>query len=213
MPLFAKESLSLLKEKIDLVEVVSSYISLKKSGKNFKACCPFHKEKTPSFVLEKGDGYYHCYGCAAHGDAISFLVHFLKISFVEAVEMLAEKFGVTLQYDKGEKKEDLQGLKKVLQESCQFFQFHLLYTKEGKEALSYLYQRDIDLDFIQNFKVGLAPKNVHLTTNFFIEKGMNRRLLEEAGLIGQKTKAPLFFSKDYLSDPRYSGKCNWFFCT
>ena len=96
MAMFSKESLHNLKEKVDLVEVISSYLPLKKAGKSFKICCPFHNEKTPSFVLERGDDHYHCFGCGAHGDAISFLVGFLKVSFTEAVEMLAEKFGVAL---------------------------------------------------------------------------------------------------------------------
>ncbi len=191
--MFSKESLQNLKEKIDLVEVISSYLPLKKAGKSFKICCPFHNEKTPSFVINPGDTHYHCFGCGAHGDAISFLVGFLKVSFVEAVEMLAEKFGVTLTFQEGEKKEDLGPLRIALEECAKFFRFHLLHTEEGRVALDYLYQRGIDLDFIHLFKVGLAPKDPLLTMNFFKEKKLSLDALQRAGLSLEKKKNFPFF--------------------
>lgn len=193
MAMFSKESLHNLKEKVDLVEVISSYLPLKKAGKSFKICCPFHNEKTPSFVLERGDSHYHCFGCGAHGDAISFLVGFLKVSFTEAVEMLAEKFGVSLEFQEGEKREDLGPLKTCLQETCKFYQFHLLHTEEGKEALNYLYQRGIDLDFINLFKVGLAPIDPALTMGFFNEKKLNWEALQRSGLALEKKRNFPFF--------------------
>src|SRR3990167_280284 len=195
MARFAKESLELLKEKVDLVELVSSYLPVKKTGKTFKICCPFHNEKTPSFVLERGDSHYHCYGCGAHGDAISFLVGYLKVSFVEAVEMLAEKFHVQLSYEEGQKREDLTPLKAALEETCKLFQFHLLHTDEGKEALAYLYQRGIDLEFIQMFKVGLAPQNTAVTMGFFREKKIKMDVLQRAGLIREKGNVPFFIGR------------------
>ncbi len=195
MPMFSKESLVSLKEKVDLVEVVSSYVQVKKAGKSFKICCPFHNEKTPSFVLERGDDHYHCYGCGAHGDAISFLVNFLKVSFVEAVEMLAEKFNVSLQYEEGEKREDLSPLKTAMEEACKLFQFHLMHTEEGKVALDYLYQRGIDLEFIELFKVGLAPRDPAVTMGFFKEKKMKLETLQRAGLVREGRGNFPFFSE------------------
>ncbi len=191
--MFSKESLQNLKEKVDLVEVISSYLPLKKAGKSFKVCCPFHNEKTPSFVLERGDSHYHCFGCGAHGDAISFLVGYLKVSFVEAVEMLAEKFGVTLEFQEGEKREDLSSLKTCLTETCRFFHFHLLHTEEGKEALEYLYTRGIDLDFIRLFKVGLAPQDPALAIKFFTEKKLDGEALQRAGLARERPRNFPFF--------------------
>ncbi len=193
MSMFSKESLQNLKEKVDLVEVISSYLPLKKAGKSFKVCCPFHNEKTPSFVLERGDSHYHCFGCGAHGDAISFLVGYLKVSFVEAVEMLAEKFGVTLEFQEGEKREDLSSLKTCLTETCRFFHFHLLHTEEGKEALEYLYTRGIDLDFIRLFKVGLAPQDPALAIKFFTEKKLDGEALQRAGLARERPRNFPFF--------------------
>ena len=79
MPLYTKESLDLLRQRIDLVEVVSAHVDLKKAGSAYKALCPFHEEKTPSFIINRGDHHYHCFGCGAHGDAIAFLMNYLKM--------------------------------------------------------------------------------------------------------------------------------------
>jgi len=78
MTLYSQESLELLRQKIDLVEILSAHLKLKKSGAYYKAHCPFHEEKTPSFTIQAGDSHYHCFGCGAHGDAIAFLMSFLK---------------------------------------------------------------------------------------------------------------------------------------
>jgi DNA primase len=193
MSMFSKESLQNLKEKVDLVEVISSYLPVKKAGKTFKLCCPFHNEKTPSFVVQRGDSHYHCFGCGAHGDAINFLVNYLKVSFVEAVEMLAEKFGVELTFELGQKKEDLSPQKKALDEAKNFFHFHLLHSEEGRFALNYLYNRGIDLDFIQLFKVGLAPKDPLLQILFYKEKKILEESLIRSGLIHEKRKNLPFF--------------------
>ena len=97
MRIYTKESLALLKDKIDLVEVISSHVELKSPGAFYKGLCPFHGEKTPSFVVRKGDLHYHCFGCGAHGDAIEFLMSYQNLTFVEAVEHLAEIFNVPLE--------------------------------------------------------------------------------------------------------------------
>src|SRR5579883_1739222 len=160
MPLYTKESLDLLRQRIDLAEVVGSYVQLRRSGASYKALCPFHEEKTPSFMIQKGDTHYHCFGCGAHGDAIAFLMGHLRMGFMEAVESLADRFGITLEKEessqeyRGPKKSDL---KAALEKACRFFHFSLLYSEEGQEALEYLYQRGLDLSFIQQFEIGYAP--------------------------------------------------------
>src|SRR3989338_2712860 len=102
MGTFSKNSLEHLRSRIDLVEVLNPYLKLHRSGSAFKALCPFHEEKSPSFVVQKGDSHYHCFGCGAHGDAIQFLMTHLRMSFMEAVESLAEKFSVPLEEEKEE---------------------------------------------------------------------------------------------------------------
>lgn len=196
MALYAEESLDRLRSKIDLVEVISSHVQLKRSGSTYKALCPFHDEKTPSFQVQAGDDHYHCFGCGAHGDAIAFLMNHLSMSFVESVEMLAEKFGVHLEKSdgpKGPKGPDKLKLKESLELACRFYHTLLLHTEEGHRGLEYLYRRGIDLDFIRTFRIGWAPSE----RSAFLKLAKGEKLLEEhliaAGLTTDKGRD--FFSE------------------
>ncbi|KPK33457.1 MAG: DNA primase [Chlamydiae bacterium SM23_39] len=200
MKIFSKESLENLKQNIDLVEIVSSYVDLKKSGAFFKGLCPFHNEKTPSFIIQRGDSHYHCFGCGAHGDAIEFLMSFQKLSFMEAVEMLADRFNVVLEEKKGEFHSNKNILKETLFKAMQFFYFMLIHTKEGKEALCYLYKRGITLDFIKTFYIGYAPKS-YLFQKAMKEQNVRMDLLEEAGLIKNLNGKKIDFFSDRIMIP------------
>jgi DNA primase len=185
MPIFNKESLESLRQRVNLVEVLSSYVELKRAGASYKGLCPFHDEKSPSFIVQKGDTHYHCFGCGAHGDAIQFLMTHQKMSFSEAVESLAQRFHVHLE--SVDEKEEKRGpnkslLKEALELACQFFHFYLLHTMEGHDALQYLYGRGIDLAFIRHFQVGLAPKAVMLR-KFMQAKEIRDDVLVDAGLL------------------------------
>jgi len=199
MPLYTKASLEALKEKIDLIEVVSSEVPLKRSGSSYKACCPFHEEKTPSFVVQKGDTHYHCFGCGAHGDAIQFLMQHLKQSFTEAVEHLADRFHIPLELvDAGEEKGTPKAfLRDALENASLFFHCYLLHTEEGRSALQYLHQRGISLAFIRRFQVGLAPKEPKLMRNILNTKKFSDQVLEEAGLLSQGRE----FFRDRITFP------------
>ncbi len=185
MPLYTKESLDLLRTRIDLPEVVGSYLALKRAGTSYKALCPFHEEKTPSFMINRGDTHYHCFGCGAHGDAIAFLMNFQKLGFVEAIESLAERFGVVLE--RLEKVEDTGPSKMLLREAVelasQFYHFLLLYSEEAAPALKYLYERGIDQNFIQQFQVGYAPRDRRSLQKLLHGKGFSDLVLEKAGLV------------------------------
>lgn len=203
MRIFTKESLELLRQRIDLIEVVSSSVDLKRAGSSFKALCPFHEEKSPSFVIQRGDTHYHCFGCGAHGDAIEFLMTHQKMSFLDAVEHLAEKFGVELQEQNETKTPSGPSkalLKDALEKACQFYHFCLLHTAEGHSALSYLYARGMDLDFIKTFEIGYAPKD------FLFQKTMQKEnlgmsLLEDAGLIKVQNGGARDFFYDRIMIP------------
>ena len=200
--MFTQESLENLRQRIDLVDLLSSHLDLKRAGAFFKACCPFHEEKTPSFMVKRGDSHYHCFGCGAHGDAIAFLMNHLKMGFAEAVESLAERFGVTLvKTDEPVQKGPSRiKLKEVLENACQFYHFLLLHSEEGHEALSYLYSRGIDLAFIARFQIGLAPKIRDSFLSFAKEKGFDFELLEQTGLakMGERGRPFDFFSERIL---------------
>ena len=186
MGTFSRESLELLRSRIDLVEVLSPYLKIQRSGAANKALCPFHEEKTPSFVIQKGDSHYHCFGCGAHGDAIQFLMAHLRMSFVEAVEMLAERFNVILEEAQGTdqpKGPSKTVLKDALDRASRFFQFCLLHTQEGHQALEYLYSRGIDLGFINKFQIGLATKNERLFSDAMHAQKIPDSVLKDAGLL------------------------------
>jgi DNA primase len=186
MPIFNKESLESLRQRVNLVEVLSSYVELKRSGTSYKGLCPFHDEKSPSFVVQRGDTHYHCFGCGAHGDAIQFLMTHQKMSFSEAVESLAQRFHVHLQSvdEREEKKGPSKTLmKEALEYACQFFHFCLLHTDEGHEALQYLYGRGLDLEFIEHFRVGLAPKMAGMLRKAMQAKDVRDDILVGAGLL------------------------------
>lgn len=192
---FSKESLELLRSRIDLVEVLSPYVKLQRTGASHKALCPFHEEKSPSFVIQKGDSHYHCFGCGAHGDAIQFLMAHLRLGFVEAVEMLAERFNVLLEEVQGPeqpKGPSKSVLKDALDRASRFFQFYLLHTPEGHSALEYLYSRGIDLEFIRQFQIGLAPKNERLFFETMRSQKISDAILKDAGLLSASGRVFFF---------------------
>src|SRR3990167_1724779 len=194
MGTFSRESLELLRSRIDLVEVLNPYVKLQRAGAAYKALCPFHDERTPSFVIQKGDSHYHCFGCGAHGDAIQFLMSHLRMNFLEAVETLAEKFQIQLEEAKSgdfQKGPSKILLKEALEKAADFYHFFLLHTLEGHAALDYLYNRGIDLDFIRKFQFGLAPKASGIFFKAMREEKFQDAILEEAGLL---SKGREFFS-------------------
>ncbi len=184
--MFTKESLELLRQRIDLPEVLSSHLSLQRSGSAYKALCPFHEEKTPSFMVQKGDTHYHCFGCGAHGDAIAFLMTHVKMGFSEAVESLAERFQVTLEKSEepqGEKGPSKAQLKQALELTSTLYHYLLLHSEEGQMALRYLYDRGLDLDFIQKFQVGYAPRQPDLAMRYLYAHHVDERIQEMAGVV------------------------------
>ena len=196
MALYTQESLDNLRAKVDLVEVIHSHVPLKRSGATHKALCPFHEEKTPSFQVQAGDDHYHCFGCGAHGDAIAFLMSHVKMSFIEAVESLAERFGVLLEKSAGDTQKrgpDRVLLKEALELACQFYYTLLLHTEEGHCALQYLYRRGIDLDFIRYFRIGYAPEMRNAFTTLAKGENIREDVLIATGLMTEKGRD--FFSE------------------
>jgi DNA primase len=200
MAIFTKDSLESLRQRVDLVDVLSSHMDLKKAGAAYKGLCPFHDEKTPSFTIQKGDTHYHCFGCGAHGDAIQFMMAHVKMGFADAVESLAERFHVHLEKidDPHENKGPSKPLlKEALEQACRFYHFYLLHTPEGHEVLQYLYGRGLDLDFINRFQVGLAPRAYGIFRKMMHAKFIKDETLAAAGLISEGKEGRW---RDFFSD-------------
>ncbi len=139
----------------DIVEVVGRRVQLKKAGREFKACCPFHDEKTPSFTVSPAKGFYHCFGCGAHGTAIGFLMEYDHMSFVEAIENLASSMGVDVPRSEGDKPaRRYDELFSLMDAVARHWQSCL---KESSAAVEYLKQRGIDGSTAKRFGIGYAP--------------------------------------------------------
>lgn len=187
MSLFTKESLETLRERVDLVEVIGSHVNLKRSGANFVGLCPFHDEKSPSFMIARGDKHYHCYGCGAHGDAIQFLTQHVRLSFSDAVESLSSRFQVKMErIDAEEKSGPPKGeLKRALDLASLFYQFHLLHTPAGQKALDYLEARGITRTFAERFELGWAPEAAGLLKRWLASKQVSPEVMLAAGLLNR----------------------------
>lgn len=211
MAFFTNESLANLRSKVDLAELLGSYIEFKRTGASKVALCPFHDEKTPSFHVNKGDTHYHCFGCGAHGDAIQFLIDYQKLSFTEAVQTLAQRFNVQLEYaDDGKgNRVDFQGLKAACEKASHFFHFLLLESPQAKEARAYLAERGIDEAFIRKYHIGYAPKEAQLLRKALNEARISNAQMIEAGLLKEQEGRVRDFFIDRITFPIHNaqGQC------
>lgn len=179
------DDIELIKSKINIVDLLSEYLQLKKAGANFKALCPFHDERTPSFMVSPERGIWHCFGCDKGGDHFKFLMEKEGIEFVEALEILAQKAGVTLSRRKGEG-ERVKGKGERLYEANNKAQqlYHHILTKHnlGGEALEYLRKRGLTKESINHFGLGFAPKSWETLTKFLLKRGFSKEELITSGL-------------------------------
>ncbi len=152
-----KQFIDELLARIDIVDIINARVALKKSGANYVACCPFHTEKTPSFSVSQSKQFYHCFGCSAHGTAISFLMEYDRLNFPEAIETLAHSLGIEVPREGGEheQKEDFTPLFKVLDHADSIFRQRL---KESPEAIKYLKNRGLSGETVARFGIGYAPQ-------------------------------------------------------
>jgi DNA primase len=175
--MITKESIDNLKNHLEIVDVVSQSLELKKSGANFKACCPFHGEDTPSFVVSPAKQIYHCFGCGAGGDSIKFVMEYEKLTYPEALEKLASMYNVTLNYDETNSKPKLD--LKVLETINQYYQ--KLFTN-NTIAKDYIKSRGISEFSIEKFEIGYAPKSID-TINYLKSNFLNLADAKDLGVI------------------------------
>ncbi len=191
-----------LKAKLDIVEVVAGYVSLKPaSAGSFKGLCPFHSEKSPSFNVRSAPAFYHCFGCGAGGDVYKFIQEIEHVGFTEAIEKLAEKSGFQLTYDEGSTQES-SGRARLLaanQEASAFFS-EQLQSSEGETAVKFLASRGFDQKAISQFGIGYAPKGWQGLLDHLKAKGFT---LEEAITAG------LAMASDKGGYDRFRGRVLW----
>ncbi|MDJ0929310.1 MAG: DNA primase [Gammaproteobacteria bacterium] len=166
----------------DIVEVVGARVPLKKAGREYKACCPFHGEKTPSFTVSPEKGFYHCFGCGAHGTAIGFLMEFDRLEFVDAVEELAHMLGVEVPREESASgpRSPVAPVYDTLAEATRLYQQSL---KDAATAVDYLRSRGLDGETAREFGIGYAPAAWDFLLRRLGDTPERERLLQSAGLI------------------------------
>ncbi|HCY18005.1 TPA: DNA primase [Candidatus Nomurabacteria bacterium] len=174
-----------IKERLSIEEIVSSYIKLEKAGANFKARCPFHNEKTPSFFVSPDRASYYCFGCGAKGDIFSFIEEFEGLDFKGALKILAERAGIPLvQYSK-EKEGEKEKLYRAMEEATKFFEKNLA---ENKKILEYLKSRGLEEKTIGDFKIGFSLLDWRTLFEYLKSKGFSDKEIELAGLVKKTEK-------------------------
>ena len=189
-----QEIIARIRENNDIVEVISGYLTLKKAGRNFKALCPFHSEKTPSFIVTPEKNIFHCFGCGAGGDAISFVMRTENISFPEAAALLAKRAGIELDFTREESGENelLTRLLQLNYKTASFFHRSLLEGKEAEAARQYLKKRNINSETIERFMLGFAT-SFFQTEKFLQKEGFSKTEIETAGMkFFQRITFPIF---------------------
>lgn len=191
------DQISQIKQKLDVVDVVGSYISLKKAGRNYRAVCPFHSEKTPSFMVSPELQIYKCFGCGAAGDIFNFVEQIEGVDFPAALEILAEKAGIKLEkldYDpENALKKQIYFINEL---SAKFYQYVLLNHSAGKIGLDYLLkQRKLTKETIKEFQIGCAPDNWDSLYTFLLKKGIKADDMLKAGVVVNKQSGSGFVDK------------------
>ncbi len=173
-----------IRERADIIEVISDYVALKKVGRNYKGLCPFHQEKTPSFMVSPEKQLFHCFGCGVGGNVFTFLMKYEQIAFAEAARTLAQKYGVHIPEVRAtvrdQRKENLRQINAV---ALDFYVHQLRAEREGKVARDYLKRRGIEGAICEEYGVGYAPPRWEALMTHLKKKGVNIKEAEALGLI------------------------------
>lgn len=194
----------------DIVSVISDYVNLKRKGKNYWGCCPFHNEKTPSFSVSPEKGFYHCFGCKASGNVFNFLMNHEHIGFAEAVERLASRAGLPLPVveqtpEELAKERYREKLYEVNDLGATFFHNCLTKTSMGEKALAYLQDRGLTMDTIVKFRLGFAPDSWDKLYQAFTKRGIEEKVLLDLGLCRQGNNGKVY---DYFRNRVMFPICN-----
>ncbi|AIE60774.1 DNA primase [Bacillus methanolicus] len=197
----AEEKINAIRQSVDIVDVISDYVQLKKQGRNYFGLCPFHGENTPSFSVSPDKQLYHCFGCGAGGNVFSFLMEVEGLSFLESVIKLAERANIDLQIEASDVSKEKSIPKEFQQmmeahELLRKFYHHLLVnTKDGQHALEYLLSRGFTRESIEKFQIGYSLNSWDFVYKFLTKRGFSPSLLEKAGLIIKRENNGSYFDR------------------
>ena len=176
-----EETIERIRNTADIYDVVAQYVDLKKRGRNFFGLCPFHSEKTPSFSVAPDKQIYHCFGCGAGGNVFSFIVEHEKISFIEAVQQLGQKYGIDVDYQSGPSNKIFSSLYEVHDIAVKLYH-NILFSEKGKAALDYLHNRGLNDDTIKTYQIGFAPDSWDTLSNTVKPASFKDSVYEKTGL-------------------------------
>ena len=188
------EIIERVKDSSDIVDIISSYIHLKKAGSNFVGLCPFHSEKTPSFSVSESKQFFHCFGCGEGGDSITFIMKKENLDFIDAVKFLANKYNIEIEEKEvdDEQIEEKKRLYDINIEAARFFYNNLL---KNEKALEYLKNRQIDNKTIKRFGLGYSLDSWDSLFDYLTNKGFKSEEIEKNGLIGSKSGNNGYYDK------------------
>jgi len=194
-----------IRNRLTLSDIIGRRISVKRAGRESKACCPFHKEKTPSFTINDDKQFYHCFGCGAHGDVVGFVMQHDNLSFMDAVEMLAADAGLQMPKPDPEamkKAEKQRGLHALMDEATGWMQEQAIKT-EHQDVLGYFEQRGMDANIRSCFRLGYAPADGQALRKILASKGFSDSQMLEVGILkkSQKGGDPYVFFRDRVMFP------------
>ncbi len=193
-----REFIDDLLTRADVVDVINTRVPLKKKGREYGACCPFHNEKTPSFTVSPSKQFYHCFGCGVHGSAITFLMEYEHLDFVEAIESLADSMGVIVPREQGgkapspEQRQRSKDLFSLLEEASNYYQLQL---KNSTQAVDYLKNRDLSGEVCKRFNIGYSLNGWDHTLKHFVNNqahAYSEQQLVDSGLVIQKDDGKIY---------------------
>ena len=193
-----REFIDDLLARADVVDVINARVPLKKKGREYGACCPFHNEKTPSFTVSPSKQFYHCFGCGVHGSAITFLMEYEHLDFVEAIESLADSMGIIVPREKGgkgpspEQRQQSKDLYSLLEDANNYYQLQL---KNTPQAIDYLKNRDLSGDICKRFNIGYSISGWDNVLKHFANNNAHQyseQQLVDSGLVIQKDDGKLY---------------------
>ncbi|HEY5482029.1 MAG TPA: DNA primase [Verrucomicrobiae bacterium] len=197
--LFSSATLEQIRAASDIVDVIGSYVPLKRAGANFVAVCPFHKEKTPSFNVNPQRQIFHCFGCHKGGDVFAFVKEYENIDFPEAVRRLADRAKIPLEFEKNAGEQQSRHIKERLlqvhEQIAQRWQGALANEASGQIARDYLARRGVSAEAVKLFRLGYAPDLWDDTVNWAKSKGHELALVEQAGLILRKREGDGYYDR------------------
>jgi DNA primase len=192
-----RETIEEIRARNDIADVIGSYLPLRNAGGRFKALCPFHKEKSPSFVVSPDRQIYHCFGCGAGGDVIRFVQEYEKVDFMTALQMLADRIGLELKTEEGgaESGADRRLLFRIHDEVAQLYHQILLEHSSGAMGRAYLETRALRPETVREFQIGFAPEAFDTLEKWARQKKIAPELMEQAGLMGRSSESRGFYDR------------------